>query len=87
MRIKSLYLNNQRKVRTVTDKEKMKLLADMFGVETSKITPETQLDSLVWDSINKITFSALVNDHFEKTARSSELKMASTIHDLLKIME
>jgi acyl carrier protein len=80
-------LNNQQKVQTVTDKEKMKLLADMFGVETSKITPEIQLDSLVWDSINKITFSALVNDHFEKTTHSSELKTVSTIHDLLKIME
>ena len=70
----------------MTEAEKTELLADMFGVETSKLTPETQLDSLVWDSINKITFITLVNDHFEKTISSSKLKEVSTIHDLLKIM-
>ena len=71
----------------MTDEERIELLADMFGVETGNINLETPLDSLVWDSINKITFIALVSDHFEKTISIATFRNASTINDLLKIME
>ena len=71
----------------MTDEEKIKLLADMFEVESDAITPETRLDSLIWDSVKRITFIVLVNDHFERTISGSELKKATTVFDLLKIME
>ena len=71
----------------MTDKEKKELLADMFEVETYAIKPATALDSLIWDSIKRITFIALVNDHFESMIDSTELKQASTISDLLEMME
>ena len=71
----------------MTDEEKIKLLADMFEVESDAITPETRLDSLIWDSVKRITFIVLVNDHSERTISVSQLKKASTVFDLLKVME
>ena len=71
----------------MTDEEKIELLADMFEVEPSDISPETKLDSLIWDSIKRLTFIALAQEHFEKSIRGPELQKVSTISDLTSMME
>lgn len=71
----------------MTDAEKIELLADMFEIETGDIQPEVTLDSLVWDSIRRITFIALVDEHFKKTVNGSALKDLDTVADLLEIMK
>ena len=71
----------------MTNTEKIDLLADMFEVETDDIQPELTLDSLAWDSIKRITFIALVDEHFKKAASGAALKELKTVSDLLEIMD
>lgn len=71
----------------MTEKEKIELLADMFEVEADQIRPEAKLDSLIWDSIKRLTFIALIDEHFERSIRGPELKEVNTIQDLLSMMK
>lgn len=71
----------------MTDEEKIELLADMFEVETSDIHSETKLDSLIWDSIKRLTFIALVSEHCGKAISGAELREVSTVSDLMSIMK
>lgn len=71
----------------MTQAEKIDLLADMFEVEASDITPGKQLDELNWDSLAMITLIALVNEHFDRRLTGAEIKGFKTIDDILNVME
>jgi len=72
----------------MTEKEKLAKLEEMLEVELGTLTPETVLADLEeWDSIAVISFIALMDDEFEKTIKSSQIKEFQTIADVLAVME
>lgn len=72
----------------MTEKEKLAKLEEMLEVELGTLIPETVLADLEeWDSIAVISFIALMDDEFEKTIKSSQIKEFQTIADVLAVME
>lgn len=71
----------------MTQDEKLSELAEMFEVSITKITPETLLEELGWDSMAMLSLMALVNSLFGKTISGGEIKGFKTIRDILDIME
>ena len=43
----------------MTDEKKIELLAELFEVDESEITPEKKLSELKWDSMNMLGLIAL----------------------------
>jgi len=70
----------------MTREETLQNLADIFGVEVSVLTPETELDSLSWDSISKLTIMAFSNEYFGKRITVAEIRSFKVLGDLLKVL-
>jgi acyl carrier protein len=70
----------------MTREETLQNLADIFGVEVSVLTPETELDSLSWDSISKLTVMAFSNEYFGKRITAAEIRSFKVLGDLLKVL-
>jgi len=70
-------------------KEKIKLLADMFEVDPSEISPDTALESIpTWDSMTALSLIVLLEDHFGKTeVDGGQIKNFKTINDIIFQME
>ena len=71
----------------MTPEAKIKLLEELFEVDSGTITPEVTLDSLNWDSMASLSLIVLVNEKFGKTLNQPELKSFKTIRDILSAME
>jgi acyl carrier protein len=67
--------------------EKMDALAELFEVEASELKPETQLDTLQWDSMAMLSVIALVKTKFNKRLPGAEIRGFKTVGDILKVME
>lgn len=67
--------------------EKMDALAELFEVEASELKPETQLDTLQWDSMAMLSVIALVKAKFNKRLPGAEIRGFKTVGDILKVME
>ena len=70
------------------EKEKLALLEEMLELDEGRLTPQTKLADLEeWDSIAVISFIALVDDHFDKIIKGSQIKKFQTVSDALAVME
>lgn len=81
----SLNINNM-EVSKMDFEKKMELLADVFDVEADELTPETELESLDFDSVAVLSFIAMMDEGFGKAIKGSEVKGLKTIQDMLDIM-
>jgi len=70
----------------MTHEEKINELAEMFEVEASDLAPETQLDTLNWDSMMKLSLIALLKTKFDKRVAGEALKELRTVGDVLALM-
>ena len=70
----------------MTTEEKINELAEMFEVEAPVLTPETELGTLNWDSMAKLSFIALVKGKFDKMVSGEMIRGMKTIADLLSVM-
>ena len=72
----------------MTENKKMELIAEVLEVEVEGLTPETKLGDLdEWDSIALISFSAMMDDEFDKIIKGSVVKEQKTVADLMAMME
>ena len=70
----------------MTDKEKLKALADVFDCDASELTPNTALDELEWDSMAKLSVIALVKNKFNKKLLGVEVHSFKTVGDIMAVM-
>lgn len=62
--------------------EKIEKLADALDWDASKITPETQLDTLAWDSMAMLTVVALARSA-GKTVSGAQVREMKTVGDVI----
>lgn len=67
----------------MTTGEKLESLGEVF--ENPKITPETRLDEIDWDSMAMLSVMAVVKNN-GKNVTGQQLREARTISDLMAIM-
>lgn len=69
-------------------KEKLLLLEEMLELNEGELNEETQLSDIDnWDSMAKISLIALMDEKFQKTITSEQIKKFSTISDILAELE
>lgn len=69
-------------------KEKMILIEETLDTEEGALSPETLLEDLdEWDSIAALSLIAMLDDNFERTITSDEIKALKTVGDILTYME
>lgn len=71
----------------MTLEEKQETLADILDCEASALRPETELASLSWDSMARVSLIALVRTRFGRKVSGDELKAFVTVGDIFRIME
>ena len=67
--------------------EKLEALAEIFDCDAGKLKPETQLDTLEWDSMTMLSVIAMVKARFDKKLPGAEIRSFKTIQDILNVME
>lgn len=71
----------------MTNEEKIALLEDMLEVETSTLTPETELSSIdEYDSMAKLSLIVLMDDEFGKKLTGEQIREFNTVQDILDFM-
>ena len=70
----------------MTESQKMELLAELFEVEVSDITPDKKLSELQWDSMNMLGLIAMFKSEFDVKLPAATLRTFTTIGDILKEM-
>jgi acyl carrier protein len=63
------------------------LLADVFEVDAKDLSEQTPLTSDNWDSLAMLGVIALVDEHFERTVPTNDLKQCSSVGDLLHLID
>ena len=71
----------------MTDAKKIELLAELFEVEESEITPEKKLSELKWDSMNMLGLIALFKSELDIKLPASKIRTFVTVNDILKEMQ
>ena len=71
----------------MTDEKKIELLAELFEVEESEITPGKKLSELKWDSMNMLGLIALFKGELDITLPATKLRTFTTINDILQEMK
>ena len=71
----------------MTNEKKIELLAELFEVEESEITPDKKLSELQWDSMNMLGLIALFKAEFDVKLPAAKLRGFSTINDILEEMK
>ena len=69
------------------DAAKLKLLEDTFELDEGALKADTVLAELgCWDSMNRLSLIAVIDEEFDKIVTGTELRAAQTVGDLLQIM-
>lgn len=71
----------------MTDEKKIELLAELFEVDESEITPEKKLSELNWDSMNMLGLIALMKAELDIKLPATKLRTFATINDILQEMK
>ncbi len=57
-------------------------LADIFEIDQSEISPDTELDEACWDSLAMVSTIALFDELFSKEVNIDALKACKTVADI-----
>ena len=71
----------------MTNEKKIELLADLFEVEASELTPDKKLSELHWDSMNMLGLIALFKAELDIKLPATKIRTFSTINDILQEMK
>lgn len=69
----------------MNDLEKLDAIADLFDVEPSEITPETELETLDWDSMAMLGVIALAKKQ-GKSVAGSAIREMETVADIMAVL-
>lgn len=67
--------------------EKLEALAEIFDCDAGELKPETQLDTLEWDSMAMLSLIAMIKARFDKKLPGVEIRAFKTVQDILAVME
>lgn len=71
----------------MTTEKKIELLADMFEIEESELSPENLLDDMeCWDSMAKLSLIVVMEDECGKKLTGDTIKGFKTVKDILDYM-
>lgn len=69
-------------------KEKLALIEEALDTEEGILTAETKLSDVdSWDSIAALSLIVMLDEHFGKTISGAQIKVLSTVGDILAYME
>ena len=69
------------------NKKKISLLEEMFQMDEGTLSADMKLDDIEeWDSMTKLSLIVLMDEEFDKTLVSSDIKNFVTIQDILDYM-
>lgn len=71
----------------MSDNKNIKLLADLFEVDESEITPDKALADLSWDSMNMLALIALFKSEYGTKLEPAKLRSFRTVGDILAEMK
>jgi len=66
--------------------EKLETLAEILDCDVGELKPETQLDTLEWDSMAMLSLIAIVKVKFNKKIPGEDLRNFKTVQDILDRM-
>lgn len=69
----------------MNDQEKLDAIADLFDVEPSEITPETELDTLEWDSMAMLGVIAIAKTN-GKSVAGATIREMETVADIMNVL-
>lgn len=69
----------------MNDQEKLDAIADLFDVEPTEITPETELDTLEWDSMAMLGVIALAKTN-GKSVAGATIREMETVADIMNVL-
>lgn len=69
----------------MTDQEKLDAIADLFDVEPTEITPETDLETLEWDSMAMLGVIALAKTN-GKSVAGAAIREMETVADIMNVL-
>lgn len=67
--------------------EKLEVLAEILDCDVGELKPETQLDTLEWDSMAMLSLIVIVKTKFNKKIPGEDLRNFKTVQDILDRME
>ncbi len=67
--------------------EKIEALVEIFDCDAGELKPETQLNTLEWDSMAMLSLIAIIKAKFNKKISGEDLRNFKTIKDILDRME
>ena len=62
-------------------------MAEVFDCDAGLLKPETELDTLQWDSMAMLSVIAFVKAKFDKKLPGAEIRAFKTVGDILNVME
>ncbi len=72
----------------MTKEDKLALLEEVMDVEAGSLSPDQELKSLKkWNSMARLSLIVLMDDEFEKTLTSEEVRAFETVGDILDFMD
>ncbi len=69
----------------MNDQEKLDAIADLFDVEPTEITPETELETLEWDSMAMLGVIALAKTN-GKSVAGATIREMETVADIMNVL-
>ncbi len=67
----------------MTEADILNELADILNAPLGTLTPETQLDSVTWDSMALLAYLAFLRFHYNKVLPNATCAAFTTVADLL----
>ncbi len=69
-------------------REKIKAIEELLELEEGTLEEDTVLDNLEeWDSVSILSLIVLLDEEYNKTITSKDIKEIKTVSDILKLME
>ena len=67
--------------------KKYQLLAEIFDEPVESLTADTEIDSLIFDSVARMALMAMLSEKFEKRIGTAQLKGFKKLQDILNLMQ
>jgi acyl carrier protein len=61
-------------------------LAEALETDKESLTPDTELESLAWDSLTQVSTIALIDQYFDTTVSAKHLESCQTVGDIFDLI-
>ena len=71
----------------MTQEQKLEALADALDRDVGELKPESELDSLGWDSMGMLGVIAMAKTRFGRKIAGAQIRKFKTVQDILSALE